>query len=226
MVLPPVIDVIFGVVHEINHSAIWTMWTPGAASQGRRAWTLVLGMGSWILSWLYDIWIYTNQLYIFFFARLSKIGNGNVFCSVILMHQSWHKPFDSRFSCQRNRQICRSATLCCAFIAIHRCGVWGLRVDKNPAPQRICLGCRIEKHPKNINKNLIHVSLLKSFSTVSEAICNSATGGPSPVAWRLQVWLLGHFGCDTSAQQPLLDRQVSCTGSDVAAVGGGWGWYW
>ena len=37
MVLPPVIDVIFGVVHEINHSAIWTMWTPGAASQGRRA---------------------------------------------------------------------------------------------------------------------------------------------------------------------------------------------
>ena len=135
------------------------------------------------------------------------------------MHQSWHKPFGSRFSCQRNRQICRSATLCCAFIAIHRCGVWGLRVDKNPAPQRICLGCRIEKHPKNINKNLIHVSLLKSFSTVSEAICNSATGGPSPVAWRLQVWLLGHFGCDTSAQQPLLDRQVSCTGSDVAAVG-------
>jgi hypothetical protein len=37
MVLPPVIDVIFGVVHEINHSAIGTMWTPGAASQGRRA---------------------------------------------------------------------------------------------------------------------------------------------------------------------------------------------
>ena len=138
------------------------MWTPGAASQGRRAWALVLGMGSWILSWLYDIWIYTNQLYIFF-ARLSKIGNGNVFCSVILMHQSWHKPFDSRFSCQRNRQICRSANLCCAFIAIHRCGVWGLRVDKNPAPQRICLGCRIEKHPK---KHQQESDTCKSFEII------------------------------------------------------------